>query len=539
MRFYKYALYSLALFIVLADCLAKAAPGDVVIQFPTPGSCPTGLAFDGKNLWLADRKTDSLYMIDPGDGNVVKALESPGFRVEGLTAEGDRLWVLDIEEGVALKLNPATGIVEKTIYVPCNSPQGLAWDGQYLWVADYQDDKIYRISTEDGTTMSEIKAPSGTPQGLAFDGKYLWVSDRFRDMIYMVTPDNGEVVMNFESPSKYPRGIAYDGRFLWNVDYQSDSLYKIVVDDTSLFRQFDGKKEILEYSHQVRNYGPGSLTDLDIYIALPRDLPFQKLLDTLVFNPPPDDYREDQWGQKVAHYHYRDIPAGEVVTVSMTARAELYRTRFYIHPDKVGNLNQIPADIKKLYLIDGSKYWVDDDYIKKTAESIVGDETNCYWIARRIFNYLIANMKYELAGGWNVAPTVLKRGNGSCSEYSFVYIALCRAAGLPARYAGSVVIRGDDASTDDVFHRWVEVYLPNYGWIPIDPSGGDSDSPANQASAIGYLDNRFLITTIGGGGSEFLEWNYNSNEIWQSRGPCKIVTEHIGEWSPLPDSSGN
>lgn len=39
-------------------------------------------------------------------------------------------------------------------------------------------------------------------------------------------------------------------------------------------------------------------------------------------------------------------------------------------------------------------------------------------------------------------------------------IAMCGAAGLPARYVGALVVRGDDASLDYVFHRWVEVYLP-------------------------------------------------------------------------------
>ena len=146
-------------------------------------------------------------------------------------------------------------------------------------------------------------------------------------------------------------------------------------------------------------------------------------------------------------------------------------------------------------------------------------------------------MEYELAGGWNIAPTVLDRGNGSCSEYSFVYISMCRAAGLPTRYVGSLVIRGDDASYDDVFHRWVEVYLPNYGWLPVDPSGGDSKWPAYRADSFGYLNNRFLITTSGGGGSEYLEWGYNANERWTSQGRCKVVVENFGEWSPIKAES--
>jgi len=135
-------------------------------------------------------------------------------------------------------------------------------------------------------------------------------------------------------------------------------------------------------------------------------------------------------------------------------------------------------------------------------------------------------------GGWNTAPTVLARGNGSCSEYTFVYIALCRAAGLPARYVGSVVVRGDDASMDDVFHRWAEVYLPNYGWVPVDPSGGDQDLPRDQANYFGHLANRFLITTESGGGSETMGWTYNANEFWTTEPQTKVEIETIAEWEP-------
>jgi hypothetical protein len=54
------------------------------------------------------------------------------------------------------------------------------------------------------------------------------------------------------------------------------------------------------------------------------------------------------------------------------------------------------------------------------------------------------------------------------------------------------------------------------------------------ADSIGHLDNRALITTAGGGASEYLGWSYNSNESWTSRGPVKTHVEAVGEWSPLP-----
>jgi transglutaminase-like putative cysteine protease len=217
----------------------------------------------------------------------------------------------------------------------------------------------------------------------------------------------------------------------------------------------------------------------------------------------------------------------------MHAAVRLYETRYFVFPENVGKLEDIPKDLRRQYLVDDNKFKLDNPVIRDAVKQAVGDETNPYWIARKIYNYVIEHIDYELAGGWNVAQAVLERGNGSCSEYSFVYIAMCRAAGVPARYAGSLVIRGDDASYDDVFHRWVEVYLPEYGWIPVDPSRGDSPWPSARADSFGYLSNTVFVTTVGGGGSEYLEWSYNSNERWISSGRCKIEVESFAEWTPL------
>jgi len=514
---------------------AFAVTGDVEKSFSSPGFCPTGLTFDGKYLWNCDRKTDMIYKIDPKEGKAIDSLPTPGYRPVGLTWDGKFLWNVDAseEEYFIYQIDPKTGVVVKTLWAPCSQPEGLAWDGQYLWIADDGDNKIHQISTEDGTTINTIPSPSKYPCGLAYDGKYLWVTDRIKDMIYMITPDRGDVIVFFGAPGKYARGLAWDGKNLWNVDYQTDEIYKIKIHDNETYSRTEEKEEFLEYTNQVRNYGPGVVKDLDIYLAVPENLPNQELLSEIEYFPKPTDFLTDKWGQKVAHYRFQNVEAGRFVTVGAKVRAKLYNVRYFVFPEKVGELKDIPKEIKEKFLADDTKYSVNGPFIQSSTNEAVGDEANAYWIARKIFNYVIDRIEYERVGGWNIAPTVLKRGTGSCSEYSFVYIAMCRAAGLPARYVGSVVIRGDDASADEVFHRWVEVYLPNYGWIPVDPSGGDYPEPGQQANAIGNLRNRYLITTTGGGGSEYLEWGYNSNEKWTSLGKCKVYAEHIGEWSPL------
>ena len=100
---------------------------------------------------------------------------------------------------------------------------------------------------------------------------------------------------------------------------------------------------------------------------------------------------------------------------------------------------------------------------------VAGEEKNSYFIARKIFDHVRKSLTYKLEGGWNTAPMVLERGTGSCSEYSFCFIALCRAAGLPARYVGALVVHGDEANPNDSFLRRSKVCLPNYGWGSMDP----------------------------------------------------------------------
>ncbi|MEA2031737.1 MAG: transglutaminase domain-containing protein, partial [candidate division Zixibacteria bacterium] len=516
---------------------SAAAPGDTVKSFSTPFDCPQGLAFDGKYIWNVDRLSDMIYQIEPSNGAVVDSIPTPGYIPRGLAWDGKWLWCVDSEEGLIFAIDPKTKIVEKTIYCPVSRPTGLAWDGNYLWIAANRNDRIRKVSIEDGTTILSIPSPTHNTFGLTFDGTYLWVSDRYRDMIYMVKPDNGDVVLCFDSPGPHSWGLAWDGSHLLNVDYQTDLIYKLIADDETSFTRSNKKSQQIKFIHQVRNFGPDSVLTLDVYLAVPQNLDNQELIGPVEFTPKPTDMLVDKWGQKVAHFHFTDIAATNFTTVTMLASVELYETRYFISPDKVGKLKDIPKSILEKYLTDDSKFSIENEIVRDAVKKAVGDETNPYWIGRKIFNYVIEHIEYELAGGWNIAPAILDRGNGSCSEYSFVYIAMCRAAGLPARYAGSIAVRGDDASYDDVFHRWVEIYLPGYGWLPVDPSGGDSKWPSARANSFGHLNNRFLITTLGGGGSEYLEWGYNANERWTSRGKCKIVVENFGEWTPLKPQS--
>ena len=524
-----------AVFLVILTLAGSvlATPGDTVRTIPAPYYHPQGLTFDGTQLWCVDRQTDQIYAVDPTNGRVTDSIATPGYIPCGLTWDGKLLWVADAEEERLYAINPISRIVEKSIPCPVANPTGLAWNGKHLWVGGEGYNKIDLISVDDGTTIISIPTPTSHVSSLAFDGSYLWVADRFADRIFMVAPARGDVVLSFPSPGPFPCGLAWDGKNLWTVDYQKDRIYQLVIDDGVPYARTKEKNQKVEFIHQVRSFGPDTLKTLDVYMAIPENLANQELLSPVTFAPSPTDILTDKWGQKVAHFRFNDLGPNKFADVRMTASAKMYETRYFVFPERVGKLNDIPKEIRDRYLVDDTKFDINSTTIRQAVQDAVGTETNPYWIARRIQQYCVDKLEYERVGGWNVAPAVLKRGTGSCSEYTFVYIAMCRAVGLPARYAGSIVVRNDDASFDDVFHRWVEVFLPGYGWIPVDPSRGDGKWPWDVAGSFGFVANTCLITTVGGGGSEYMEWGYNGNERWTSKGKCKMVVENIGEWTPL------
>lgn len=513
-------------------------------KFKTPSEHPTGLCFDGTTLWLADRGTDKLYCINPQSGSVVKTIESPAYWPMGLAWDGKYLWNADYRgrtdksedlDGLIYKIDPKDGTVLKTLKAPSKSPIGLTWDGKYLWCVDNKADKVIQFSPADGTTIKSFQSPSKDPTGITFDGKYLWISDNSKDEIYMVDPVTGYVIIIIDAPGKYVHGVTAHNNKLWAVDNEDNFIYELKIKDKQKVIRKNKKKYEVTFNHNVTCYGPGKIKTLDVNIALPEDRDNQKMLEEFKFNISPNEIKTDKWGQKTAHFHFENIAPGNKTKIQVSTVFEGYDLRYFIYPEFVGTMEEIPADIREKYLSDNDKYQINSEIIQETIKKVVGDEKNPYWIMRKIHQYLIGHLHYVMDGAWDTAPTVLTNGHASCSEYSFAFISLCKAAGLPTRYVGSVWNRKDGVYMDDVYHRWVEVYLPSYGWIPTDPTHSDRKTPRGQAFPIGLVDNSALITTQSGGGSETLEWTYNSNENYVTEPKTNLDITHYADWVVIKD----
>ena len=348
----------------------------------------------------------------------------------------------------------------------------------------------------------------------------------------MVDPNDGTVLIIADAPGRHIKDLAYDGKNLWCVDFQEDKIYQMKIRDGVKYSRKDPREQIVIYSHQTKVFGPGKLIDMKVHLALPKNRANQEIIGDFKYSIQPEKIVTDQWGQRTALIHYENVEPGTRLDAEYTVRFKSWMVRYYLYPEDIGTLEDIPQKIKDLYLQNNEKYQIDHPIIQETLKNVVVNEKNPYLILRKIHNYLISHLKYIMDGYWDMAPTVIRNAHGSCSEYTFTFIALCRAAGLPARYVGATWKRKDDSSFDNVFHRWAEVYLPGFGWIPTDPTHGDRKTPRDQAFPIGLVRNAALITTESGGGSETLDWNYNSHEFYQTEPKTNINVEYFADWEP-------
>lgn len=68
---------------------------------------------------------------------------------------------------------------------------------------------------------------------------------------------------------------------------------------------------------------------------------------------------------------------------------------------------------------------------------------------------------------------VLITRHGVCQDFAHVFITLLRSIGLPARYVSGYLFHRDDPderAAPDATHAWLEVYLPEVGWVGLDPT---------------------------------------------------------------------
>jgi transglutaminase-like putative cysteine protease len=112
--------------------------------------------------------------------------------------------------------------------------------------------------------------------------------------------------------------------------------------------------------------------------------------------------------------------------------------------------------------------------IRGLAIRLRGADTDPRVVAERINRWVYDSLRKEITVGVPSALATLRSRVGDCNEHAQLYVALARAAGIPARVAAGL------AYLDGKFyyHAWPEVWLER--WVAVDPTFGQFPADASH-----------------------------------------------------------
>jgi len=207
-------------------------------------------------------------------------------------------------------------------------------------------------------------------------------------------------------------------------------------------------------------------------IALPPNTSGQKVL-VQKLDPQPKSTRLDGDGNILADY---DVAAKSKIVVQTNVTGLISYIDYNL--SESGTPADIPAGLITKYT-SPQQYWPSDnpEIVAKANELIKGKNTVAEQV-RAINDYVVSTLTYnDEKIKYNIRQGGFKAlqdpSNAVCLEYSDLTVSLLRAAKIPARMPVGYGYSGNlkkSSSVSDSLHSWVQAYVPNVGWMNLDPT---------------------------------------------------------------------
>jgi transglutaminase-like putative cysteine protease len=158
----------------------------------------------------------------------------------------------------------------------------------------------------------------------------------------------------------------------------------------------------------------------------------------------------------------------------------------------------LPADFDRIWIAERPPHILFTPQMKQTVAQVVGNETNPLAKARKIFHYVDSKMRYCAEEEYLLIPSFSTKAltslKGDCGIQGTLFITMCRAAGIPARWQSG----WETKPVNWNMHDWAEFYVEPWGWLPADPSYGlqKSDSADVREFYFCHQDSYRLIVNL-------------------------------------------
>lgn len=162
-----------------------------------------------------------------------------------------------------------------------------------------------------------------------------------------------------------------------------------------------------------------------------------------------------------------------------------------------GTIDDISADLKSLYCSNEGPWQVQDSRLQRLAHEIAGNETKVLTVITRFIVWIKEHVSYMTADGPRYPSETVLEGLGDCDDQANVLVAFCRIVGIPAHLQiGCIYIPTKYSETSYwngslisklsrlAWHGWAVVYVPPWGWLPVDLTYVQGDPRTNPFDAI-------------------------------------------------------
>jgi len=280
----------------------------------------------------------------------------------------------------------------------------------------------------------------------------------------------------------------------------------------------------LSYDFSVQ----GETRKIDFTALVPKSIPGRQNILSVSYSPKPLRIFDEN-GNRYARFSLNKPDKQEKIKISV--KAELFRYDLFTARK---NRRQAIAGAEESGDFLRNEKYIEKDHrlIIQIADGIEDDtEIN---IVKNIYNYVLDNMEYSILGkkDWG-AVKAIQLGKGDCTEYSDLFVALCRAKKIPARVESGYTVGFSPKTTR---HNWAEVYLQEYGWVPFDPSTGDVRNTIIRGTAFSNLRPAYIYLSHIRNDPVFGKYNFGAYKYWGDKINLKDSIE-FKHFAPLSSKS--
>jgi hypothetical protein len=182
------------------------------------GSNPVALAFDGQFIYCTNFGGD-MYRISFNPAPSALGIASQLLIPTGIVYDGANLWVVDTGDNKIKKLNDGGVTTSQEVSVG-SSPQQPVFDGTNIWVPNYNDDTVTVIRAATGAVLATLTGNGlNGPTQAAFDGERIIVVNREGHSVSLWKATDLTPLGSFDTGTtgggSSPESVCSDGLNFW------------------------------------------------------------------------------------------------------------------------------------------------------------------------------------------------------------------------------------------------------------------------------------------------------------------------------------